>query len=156
MRARARCAHCAIRSRAYSRWGSIGADATPAGGYQSPVPRLLIGCSHGAEDALRVTAAYLAAVGGIEAGRETALWLTSDGVRLATEDYAGQIRAAPGAPRVGDLHARVVEAGARLFVCRTSLDALQLGDQALIASAEVATARRVFEWAGADALSVSF
>jgi uncharacterized protein len=118
--------------------------------------KLLVGCSHGAEDALHVTSAYLAAVGGIEAGRETALWLTSDGVRLATEGYVDDIRAAPDAPAVGDLHARLTEAGSRLFVCRTSLYALGLHDVPLIAAADVQTARRVLEWAGEGALAVSF
>ena len=118
--------------------------------------RLLVGCSHGAEDALRVTAAYLAAVGGVEAGRETALWLTSDAVRLATEGYVDAIRAAPGAPAVRDLHARLTEAGGRLFVCPTSLQALLLGDESLVSAAEVATARCVLDWAGDAALGVSF
>ena len=119
-------------------------------------PRLLVTCSHGAEDALRVTSAYLAAVAGVQQGRETALWLTSDGVRLATEGYVDEIRAAPGAPAVGELHDELTSRGGRLFVCRTSLEALMLGDEALVAAADVATATRVLEWAGRSALALSF
>ena len=119
-------------------------------------PRLLVGCSHGAEDALRVTSAYLAAVAGIEQGREVALWLTSDGVRLATEGYVDAIRAAPGAPAVRDLHAELTGRGGRLFVCRTSLDALMLGDEPLVEAADVARAERVLDWAGRSPLTLSF
>src|SRR4051794_31924163 len=118
--------------------------------------KLLVGCSHVAAAGLPVPAASLAAGGGGGAGGETALWLTADGVRLAVEGYAGDIRAAPGAPAVGDLHARLEEAGTRLFVCETSLQALQLGDEPLIASAQTATAKQVLQWAGEDALAVSF
>jgi predicted peroxiredoxin len=118
--------------------------------------RLLVGCSHGAEDALRVTAAYLAAVAGAEEGRETALWLTSDGVRLATEGYVEGIRAAPGAPAVQDLHDQLTRAHGRLFVCPVSLQALMLGDEPLVEAAEVAKARRVLDWAGLSALTISF
>src|SRR6478752_8784812 len=118
--------------------------------------RLLVGCSHGGEDALRVTAAYLAAVAGARRGTDTALWLTSDGVRLATEGYVDGIRAAPGAPAVQDLHAQLTEAGGRLFVCPVALQALMLGDEALIAAAEVARAERVLEWAGPDAMTLSY
>jgi predicted peroxiredoxin len=119
--------------------------------------KLLVATSHGADNALGVTAAYLAAVAGVEQGRETALWLSSDAVRLATEGYCDTIRAAPGAPAVRDLHARLTEGGARIFVCDVSLAALTATDDApLVESAEVARASRVLEWAGDDALSVSF
>src|SRR3954468_15295282 len=119
--------------------------------------KLLDATAHGADNALGVTAAYLAAVAGIDQGRETALWLSSDGVRLATEGYCDEIRAAPGAPAVRDLHARLTEGGGRLFVCDVSLAALTATDDApLVESAEVAKASRVLEWAGDDALSVSF
>ncbi|MEA2292851.1 MAG: hypothetical protein QOE86_490 [Solirubrobacteraceae bacterium] len=118
--------------------------------------KLLVGCSHGAEDALRVTAAYLTAVAGARRGNETALWLTSDGVRLAIEGYVDGIRAAPAAPAVRDLHAQLTEAAGRLFVCPVALQALMLGDEALVAAAEVARAERVLEWAGADVLTLSY
>lgn len=117
--------------------------------------RLLVCCSHGAEDAIRVTSAYLAAVGGIQAGRPTALWLTGDGVRLATEGYAEDVRAAPGAPSVHDLHVEFTVGGGRLFVCPVSLDVLQLTGAPLERAAEVMRAREVLEWAGDGALAVS-
>src|SRR3954452_6882052 len=108
--------------------------------------KLLVTCSHGADDALGVTAAYLAAVAGVDEGRETALWLSSGGVRLATAGYCDQIRAAPGAPAVRDLHARLTAGGGRLFVCDVSLAALTATEDApLVESAEVAKASRVLE-----------
>src|SRR3954471_5948837 len=108
--------------------------------------KLLVACSSGADHALGVTAAYLAAVAGIDGGRETALWLSADAVRLATEGYCDQIRAAPGAPGVRDLHTRLTEGGGRLFVCEVSLAALAAGaDAPLVASAELVSASQVLE-----------
>jgi len=64
-----------------------------------------------------VTAAYLAAVAAVDAGREVVMWLTADGVRLADEGYVDAIQTV-WAPPVAELHRRFVEGGGRFYCAR--------------------------------------
>ena len=44
------------------------------------------------------------------------MWLTKDGVQLATKGYSDDI-AVPGAPSIKDLHGEYIDKGGRFFAC---------------------------------------
>src|SRR5437763_12838518 len=56
--------------------------------------RVVVGCEHGSEGPDSVVVAYLTAGAALDRGDEVVMWLTSEGVRLATNGYV-----AGGRPR---------------------------------------------------------
>jgi len=117
--------------------------------------RVVVGCTSGADAAERVTAAYLAAVAAVDAGREVVMWLTADGVRLADEGYVDAIQTV-WAPPVADLHRRFVAGGGRFYVCPLAWDGCELDAGRLVAGAELRDAAAVLEFARDGALTFSY
>ena len=74
--------------------------------------RVVVGCSHGEEDPDSVVVAYLTAGAALDQGKEVVLWLTKDGVRLATRGYADPIRGEKDPP-VSRVHSQFIEKGGR-------------------------------------------
>lgn len=64
--------------------------------------RVIVGCTHGEEDADRVVVSYLVAGATLDQGNYVVLWLSSEGVRLAPRAMA--TRSAP-ARRTGQARA---------------------------------------------------
>ena len=54
--------------------------------------RVVVGCAHGNEGPDAVVVAYLTAGAALDRGDDVVLWLTSEGVRLATNGYVADIR----------------------------------------------------------------
>ena len=65
--------------------------------------RVVVGCAQGNENPDAVIAAYLTAGAALDRGDEVVMWLTSDGVRLATNGYVAPMREGmepPGKPPI--------------------------------------------------------
>jgi uncharacterized protein len=78
--------------------------------------KVVIGQTHGHDDPESVLVGYLLGVEALRAGKQALMWLTKDGVNVATKGYPDTI-VVPGAPSVADLHAEYVERGGRFFAC---------------------------------------
>jgi len=117
--------------------------------------KVIISCTHGAEDPDRVTVSYLTAGAALDKGHDVVMWLTIEGVRLATPGYADQITL-PKAPPVERLHAQFVEKGGRFFVCPICLDGRDIDHGSLIDGAEVKGATPLMEFAGDHALTFNY
>jgi predicted peroxiredoxin len=76
--------------------------------------KVVIGQTHGTDDAESVLIGYLMGVEALRKGKQALMWLTKDGVHLATPNYVDKIDVA-GAPNIAELHREYVEAGGRLF-----------------------------------------
>jgi predicted peroxiredoxin len=76
--------------------------------------KVLIGQTHGADDAEAVLIGYLLGVEALRAGKEVVMWLTKDGIYIATEGFSDGL-SVPGAPSIKDLHAEFVDKGGRFF-----------------------------------------
>ena len=63
--------------------------------------KVLINLSTGLEDAERVTVALLVATAAVSAGKQVAIWLTKEAVRLAQPGFAEAV-ACDGCPPLGD------------------------------------------------------
>lgn len=98
--------------------------------------RVIVGCTHGAEDPDRVAVAYLTAVASLEQGHDVVMWLTVEGVRLALRGYADQIRAAQQ-PSGERLHRQFIEQGGRMYVCPICFNERELDQTALVDCAEL-------------------
>ena len=78
--------------------------------------KVVVGQTHGSDDAEAVLIGYLLGVEALRAGKQVVMWLTKDGVHIATEGYSDGL-SVPGAPSIKDLHAEYVEKGGRFFAC---------------------------------------
>src|SRR3954453_4665861 len=78
--------------------------------------KVVIGQTHGTDDPESVLIGYLMGVEALRKNKQGVLWLTKDGVYLATQNYADKINV-EGAPNVAALHQEYIERGGRFFAC---------------------------------------
>lgn len=104
----------------------------------------------GMEDPEKGTVALLVAVGAAEGGRNTLMWLTKEGVRLAIPGVAVGVSCS-GCPPIADLVDRYVEAGGQFMICPLCWDAKELNDAERISSTELGGSIPMWEWIGDDA-----
>lgn len=104
----------------------------------------------GMEDPEKVTVALLVAVGAAEGGRDTLIWLTKEGVRLAVPGVAVGVSCS-GCPPIADLVDRYVAAGGQFMVCPLCWDARGLTDAERISNTTLGGSIPMWEWIGDDA-----
>jgi len=107
------------------------------------------------EDAERVLVAFLVGTAAQTAGKQVAMFLTKDAVKLGLEDHA-QGRACKNCPELGDLFAQFVAAGGVLFVCPICFAARDLNKDELVSSARLEGATPLWQWIGDDATVFSY
>ncbi len=117
--------------------------------------RVIVGCTHGSEDPDRVTVSYLTAGAALDQGKDVVMWLTVEGVRLATEGYADAIQS-PDAPPVERLHRQFIEKGGEFYVCPICFTARKLDDRQIVGNARLAGATPLWEWIGEGATVFSY
>ena len=109
--------------------------------------KAVISLSTGLEDSEKVSVAYLIALGAVESGRPTMMFLAKEAVRLAVNGTAIGV-ACDGCPPLTDLVKRYETAGGRYFVCPLCFDAKKLNRDELIAGAEVQGTVPLWQWIG--------
>ena len=78
--------------------------------------KVVTGLTHAQDDPESVLICYLLGVEALRAGKQALMWLTKDGVHVATKGYAETL-SVPGAPSIAELHAEYVQRGGRFFAC---------------------------------------
>src|SRR5436190_18703008 len=111
--------------------------------------KVLINLTTGLEDAERVTVAFLVATAALDAGKQVAMWLTKEAVRLALPGHAEGV-ACDGCPPLSRLSEQYAEGGGELLVCPICFKARKLDEGALVANASLVGASPLFEWIGDD------
>jgi uncharacterized protein len=117
--------------------------------------RVIVGCTHGAEDPDRVVVSYLTAGAALDQGKEVVLWLSSEGVRLAMRGYVDPIRADLDPP-VKRVHDQFIEKGGRFYVCPICFRERDLDEGELVDGAELKGASPLMEFAGDDAITFNY
>ena len=117
--------------------------------------KVVVGQTHGADDAESVLIGYLLGVEALRAGKEVVMWLTKDGVHIATEGYSDEL-SVPNAPSIKDLHAEYIEKGGRFFACPVCVKTRQLEDASWVKGAVVKGAPSLFEFTAGGALTFSY
>ena len=117
--------------------------------------KVIIGLTHGLDDPESVLISYLMGVEGLRKGKQVLLWLTKDGVHVATEGYAAKV-VVPDAPVVADLHEEYVRSGGRFYVCPVCVKTRGLTDATFVEGAEVKGAPSVYEFAEGGALTFTY
>jgi predicted peroxiredoxin len=111
--------------------------------------KAVISLTTGLEDAEKVTVAFLVAVGAVETGRETVMFLTKEAVRLALHGLANA-NACDGCPDLSSLLERYAAGGGRYFVCPICFDARKLDANDLLENAILNGTAPLWRWIGDD------
>jgi predicted peroxiredoxin len=115
--------------------------------------KVVINLATGMEDAERVTVAFLVGGAATAKGKQVAMFLTKDAVRLALPGHAEGV-ACDGCPPLERLFAQYAEGGGELLVCPICFNSRKLDEADLVPNARIAGATPLWEWIGDDAATV--
>ena len=104
---------------------------------------LLVGCSHGKEDPERATLPFIVGNVSATADQETIVFLTIEGVRVATKGYADGIEK-EGMPPLKELLNSFVANGGQIWACGACTKPRGITDD-LIEGARIVTAANLVE-----------
>lgn len=133
---------------------SAHADAAPSASTAAD-DKVLVALSHGADEPENVLIAYLMGVEAVRAGKESAMWLTKDGVTVALAGAAQEL-VVDGAPSISALHDEYVAAGGRFFACPVCVKLRDLADADWADGVTVAGAPAVYEFTDGGALVFNY
>jgi predicted peroxiredoxin len=117
--------------------------------------KVVINLATGLEDTERVTVAFLVAGAALEQGKQVAMFLTKEAVRLGLPGYAEAV-ACDGCPPLSRLFQQYADGGGELLVCPICFNARKLDESALVANARMAGATPLWEWIGGGATVFSY
>jgi uncharacterized protein len=117
--------------------------------------KVVIGLTHDDDDAESVLIAHLLGVEALRAGKEALMWLTKNGVNVATEGFAATVNV-PDAPSIAELHAEYIERGGRFFACPVCVKTRGLEGASWVKGAEVKGAPSLFEFTAGGALTFNY
>ena len=109
--------------------------------------KVLINLATGLEDAERVTVAFLVGGAALQQGRQVAMFLTKEAVRLGLPGGAEGV-ACDGCPPLPKLFEQFADGGGELLVCPICFTARKLDDGQLVPNARLAGATPMWEWVG--------
>jgi predicted peroxiredoxin len=115
--------------------------------------KVVINLATGLEDQERVIVAFLVCTAALEQGRQVAMFLTKEAVRLTVPGIAIGV-ACDGCPPLERVFGQYVENGGKLLACPFCFNARGLDESNLVATARVAGATPLWEWIGAEPATV--
>jgi len=117
--------------------------------------KVVINLMTGHEDADKVTVAFLVATAALTKGKQVAMFLTKEAVRLGLPGYADPIESA-GAPPLDRLFSQYADGGGELLVCPICFNARGLDESVLVDNARLAGATPLWDWIGDGATVFSY
>jgi predicted peroxiredoxin len=118
-----------------------------------PSNKVVINLATGLEDSERVTVAFLVGGAALEQGRQVAMFLTKDAVRLGLPGHAEGV-ACDGCPPLERLFEQYAQGGGELLVCPICFSARNLDENELVGNARLAGATPLWQWIGSDDVAV--
>jgi predicted peroxiredoxin len=117
--------------------------------------KVVVNLATGLEDTERVTVAFLVGGAAVEQGKQVAMFLTKEAVRLAVPGVAEAV-ACEGCPPLARLFQQYADGGGELLVCPICFSARKLDDGNLVGNARIAGASPLWEWIGEGATVFSY
>jgi predicted peroxiredoxin len=117
--------------------------------------KVVVNLSTGLEDPELVMIAFLVADAALEQGKQVAMFLTKEAVRLALPGVAVGV-ACEGCPPLPRLFEQFAEGGGELLTCPICFTAKKLDESALVSNAKLAGATPLWEWIGDGATVFSY
>jgi predicted peroxiredoxin len=115
--------------------------------------KLLVNCTHGEEDPERATLPFVVGNAAVTADQEAVVFLTVEGVRLATKGYADDIKK-EGFQPLGELIRAFVGNGGHIWACGACTKPRGITDADLIDGAKIVTAVNLVEFVANGATPV--
>jgi len=115
--------------------------------------KVVINLATGLEDAERVTVAFLVGGAALDQGKQVAMFLTKEAVRLATPGFAVGV-ACDGCPPLPKIFEQFAEKGGELLACPFCVNSRGIDDSNLVANARIAGATPLWEWIGDESATV--
>jgi predicted peroxiredoxin len=115
--------------------------------------KVVINLATGLEDAERVTVAFLVGGAAVEQGKQVAMFLTKEAVRLGLPGHADAV-ACEGCPPLARLFQQYTDGGGELLVCPICFNSRKLDEGQLVESARLAGATPLWEWIGSESATV--
>ncbi len=115
--------------------------------------KVVINLATGLEDPERVTVAFLVGGAAAEQGKQVAMFLTKEAVRLAVPGVAEGV-ACDGCPPLSRLFQQYADKGGELLVCPICVKARKIDEDNWVGNARLAGATPLWEWIGEEAASV--
>lgn len=109
--------------------------------------KVLINLATGLEDSERVTVAFLVAGAALEKGKDVAMFVTKEAVRLSLPGHAEGV-ACDGCPPLARLFEQFAQGGGELLVCPICVKARKLDEGQFVPNARLAGATPMWEWLG--------
>ncbi len=117
--------------------------------------KLFIHCTHAEDDPERATLPFIVGNVAASADQSTIVFLTVEGVRLATKGYADRIRK-EGFPPLSEVMRSFVQNGGQIWACGTCTKPRGITEADLIPGARIVTAANAVEQLVAGAASMDF
>ena len=117
--------------------------------------RVVINLATGLEDPERVTVAFLVGGAAVEQGKQVAMFLTKEAVRLGLDGVAEGV-ACEGCPPLAKLFGQYADGGGELLVCPICFHARKLDEGGLVENARLAGATPLWDWIGDGATVFSY
>ena len=115
--------------------------------------KVVINLATGLDDGERVTVAFLVAGGALDKGKQVAMFLTKEAIRLALPGGAEAV-ACEGCPPLARLFHQYADGGGELLVCPICFSARKLEESSLLPNARLAGATPLWEWIGEGGATV--
>jgi predicted peroxiredoxin len=117
--------------------------------------KVVVNLATGLEDSERVMVAFLVAGAALEQGKQVAMFLTKEAVRLALPGIADAV-ACDGCPPLSRLFQQFADGGGELLVCPICFNTKKLEEGQLVQNARLAGATPLWEWIGESATVFSY
>ena len=117
--------------------------------------KVVVNLATGLEDAERVTVAFLVATAALDQGKQVAMFLTKEAIRLGLPGHAEAV-ACEGCPPLSRLFEQFADGGGELLVCPICFNARKLDDGDLVPNARLAGATPLWDWIGDGATVFSY
>ena len=117
--------------------------------------KFCVSITHAKDNTDKATVGFVVANAAVGSGKETLVFLSVEGVRLAQKGYAEDIREEGFAP-LKDLMKNFVEAGGEIYVCSPCFKKRKLDENNLVAGAVVVGGAKLVEFMGDACPSVSY
>jgi predicted peroxiredoxin len=117
--------------------------------------KFVVSLTHAKDDTDRATVAFVVANAAAASDKDTVVFLSIEGVRLAQPGYADDIHE-EGFAALKDLMANFVAAGGKIYVCSPCFKKRKLDEAALIPGAVIVGGAKLVEFMSEDCPSVSY
>jgi len=115
--------------------------------------KVVVNLATGLEDPERVTVAFLVAGAALDQGKQVAMFLTKEAVRLATPGVAVGV-ACEGCPPLPQIFEQFAEKGGELLACPFCVSSRGVDEANLVANARIAGATPLWQWIGDEPATV--